>query len=124
MITPPFKRVRGPGRAAVGLEWHFAQRRAQDSGTVEPAMHSRAPGPTWLSAALRRRGLDDGEPHLKTGIAWLGLDLNVPVVAAHDDPVADVEAEPCALTDILGGKEWLEDAPPQFGADSRAGIAD
>src|SRR5829696_9622443 len=50
------------------------------------------------------------QPDLKAGVAGSREDADIPTVSADDDPVAHVQTETCALADILGGEERLEDA--------------
>src|SRR5437763_15312742 len=81
-----------------------------------------------VAAALRTylcgRWLIDRQQHLEAGVARLRLHADVAVVATDDDAIADVETEAGAVADILGREEGLEDAPLQFGRDSRSRVAD
>ncbi len=51
-------------------------------------------------------------------------DGQVAVVLVHDDPPGDVQPQPGALADRLGGEERLEDPRDDVGRDARAGVAD
>ena len=53
-------------------------------------------------------GLGQREPDLETGVAGLGVDLDVAAVLFHDAQ-GSVESEACAFADSLGGEERFED---------------
>ena len=50
------------------------------------------------------------QPDLEASVTGFRDDADVPAVSANDDPVAHVQTETCALADIFGGEERLEDA--------------
>src|SRR5207237_8721030 len=57
--------------------------------------------PAALRASLRGGWLIDREQHPEPGAARQRLDEDVAVVGTHDDPVADVQAGPGAMADVL-----------------------
>ena len=73
----------------------------------------------WSVAQARppsvRRAFGQREAHDEAGVAGHGLDRQVAAVPRDDDAIRDVQAQPGALADRLGGEERLEDALPDLG---------
>ena len=67
---------------------------------------------------------DERQAHLEPGVARARLEPQVTVVLVDDDPPGDVEPQPGALAERLGGEERLEDAVPDLFGDTGAGVAD
>src|SRR2546423_14549539 len=82
--------------------------------------------PQWTSRRRRSVGrrLGQRKPDLEPGVPRLGEDPDVAAVTVDHDPVRDVQAQPGALADRLGGEEGLEDAWPDLLRDPRPGVAD
>src|SRR3712207_6932133 len=63
-------------------------------------------------------------PPRSTLFPYTTLFRSVSAVSSDDDPVANVQTEPCALADILGGEERLEEAILDLLGDARAVVRD
>src|ERR671921_1797578 len=64
------------------------------------------------------------QPDLEASVTGFRDDADVPAVSANDDPVAHVQTETCALADIFGGEERLEDAILDLLGDAGAVVRD
>ena len=62
----------------------------------------------------------DDEP----GVAGLGLHPQIAVVLLDDDPAGQIQPEPGALAERLGGEERVEDAADDVLGDARSVVAD
>ena len=103
-----------------------------------PASHSAQPVPLGgtsrsMPSARSRVAAHVGLPDRWPARAGAGpervspgteIDLEVAVVLVDHDPPGDVQAEPGALADRLGGEERLEDPVPDVLRDAGAGVAD
>src|SRR4029453_4662546 len=49
-----------------------------------------------------------GQRDFETGVSWLGLDADPPVVFEYDNVVRNMQTEPGALPDRFGRKEGVE----------------
>src|SRR3954447_7121299 len=66
----------------------------------------------------------DRQADLERRPARTGVDADVAVVLLDDDAPGDVQAQPGALADVLGGEERLEDARAHVLGDARTAVGD
>src|SRR5271157_4888098 len=64
----------------------------------------------------------DGDADSEHRFAWPGVDGDRATVALHDDAPCDVEAQACALADVLGRVKGLERAGRHLRRHARAGV--
>src|SRR5215211_2639648 len=102
--------------------WGPEGRRSSLRGRVSDGVRAPTP-PAWLTAISVLAALGQGQPDDEAGVAGLRFDGQVAAVPPDHDPVGDVQAEPGALADRLGGEERFEDALAQLFGDARAGVA-
>lgn len=55
----------------------------------------------------------DGQAHLKVGVPWLGIEVDIPLMS-HHNPTHYVQSQSRPLTDFFSGEELLKDARLNF----------